>query len=293
MNQPILSIITVNFNNNEGLTSTLESVRQQTFTSYEHIIIDANSTDGSKETIIQYSNTTSHLAYWISEPDSGIYYGMNKGIEKARGKYLYFLNSGDCLKKDVLSQIPFDGTQYIYGDIIVILPNTRNLEINYPNTITTALFLVRDTFCHQACFIHHSLFDGYRYDTNYTIVSDWIHIIQSIILKKCTYKHIPIYIADYDGGGFSAEHPSVGLEERDRWLRENFSETEYQALTDTNKILAELDKVRNELVFYKKSELGRIIPLICHRRRFQRRMRKLVMLLYKITNIFRRKKSNI
>lgn len=106
MNQPILSIITVNFNNNEGLTSTLESVRQQTFTSYEHIIIDANSTDGSKETIIQYSNTTSHLAYWISEPDSGIYYGMNKGIEKARGKYLYFLNSGDCLKKDVLSQIP-------------------------------------------------------------------------------------------------------------------------------------------------------------------------------------------
>ena len=57
------------------------------------------------------------MAYWVSEKDNGIYDGMNKGIEHASGEYLYFLNSGDCLIKDVLRHIPFDGTQYIYGNI--------------------------------------------------------------------------------------------------------------------------------------------------------------------------------
>ena len=114
MKETILSIITVNFNNNKGLISTLESVKQQSFSSYEHIIIDENSSDGIKETIIQNAKETTHLTYWISEPDNGIYYGMNKGIEQARGEYLYFLNSGDCLKEDVLSQIQFDGTQYLW-----------------------------------------------------------------------------------------------------------------------------------------------------------------------------------
>ena len=135
MKETILSIITVNFNNNRGLINTLESVKQQSFTSYEHIIIDANSSDGSKETIIQYAKETTHLTYWISEPDNGIYYGMNKGIEQAHGEYLYFLNSGDCLKEDVLSQIQFDGTQYIYCDITVILPDNYKLHIQYPDHI--------------------------------------------------------------------------------------------------------------------------------------------------------------
>ena len=71
MTQPTLSIITVNFNNNKGLIATLNSIKNQSFTSYEHIIIDACSTDGSKETIIKYSKETSHLAYWVSEKDSG------------------------------------------------------------------------------------------------------------------------------------------------------------------------------------------------------------------------------
>lgn len=59
MTQPTLSIITVNFNNNKGLIATLNSIKNQSFTSYEHIIIDACSTDGSKETIIKYSKETS------------------------------------------------------------------------------------------------------------------------------------------------------------------------------------------------------------------------------------------
>lgn len=85
--------------------------------SYEHIIIDANSTDGSKDTILKYEEKTTHLTYWCSEPDKGIYDGMNKGIERASGEYIYFLNSGDCLTENILQKIPLDGTGYIYGDI--------------------------------------------------------------------------------------------------------------------------------------------------------------------------------
>ena len=119
MNGPILSIITVNFNNSHGLLKTLESVNSQSFSSYEHIIIDAGSTDGSIEIIVQYKKANPHLSYWSSEPDKGIYDGMNKGIEHAKGQYLYFLNSGDCLSQDVLSKIHFDGTEYLYGDTIL------------------------------------------------------------------------------------------------------------------------------------------------------------------------------
>lgn len=77
-----LSIITINYNNREGLKKTIESVLSQTFTDYEYIIIDGGSTDGSRELIEQYQ---SHLSFWCSEPDKGIYNAMNKGIAKARG----------------------------------------------------------------------------------------------------------------------------------------------------------------------------------------------------------------
>ena len=134
MKETILSIITVNFNNNRGLINTLESVKQQSFTSYEHIIIDANSSDGSKETIIQYAKETTHLTYWISEPDNGIYYGMNKGIEQAHGEYLYFLNSGDCLKEDVLLKYSLTALNIFIATLLSFCLTTINYIFNTPTT---------------------------------------------------------------------------------------------------------------------------------------------------------------
>ena len=87
------SIITINYNNVEGLRNTIKSVVNQTYTDYEFIIIDGGSTDGSVEVIKEYANI---ITYWVSEPDKGIYNAMNKGIEVANGEYLNFMNSGDC-----------------------------------------------------------------------------------------------------------------------------------------------------------------------------------------------------
>src|SRR5690348_17657794 len=94
---PKLSIITINLNNVKGLQKTMESVFAQTFTDYEYIIIDGGSTDGSVSEIKKHQNK---LVYWISENDKGIYNAMNKGIVKANGEYILFMNSGDYLYTD-------------------------------------------------------------------------------------------------------------------------------------------------------------------------------------------------
>ena len=88
------SIITINYNNCEGLRRTIESVVNQTCHDFEYIIIDGGSTDGSVDVIKQYAD---QIDYWVSEPDKGIYNAMNKGVAVAKGEYCLFLNSGDSL----------------------------------------------------------------------------------------------------------------------------------------------------------------------------------------------------
>ena len=102
-NTPQLSIITINRNDAQGLEKTLESIwKKQSFKDFVHIIIDGASTDNSINIIKKYA---SHLSYWVSEPDKGIYNAMNKGIIKAKGNYLLFLNSGDWLENDILARV--------------------------------------------------------------------------------------------------------------------------------------------------------------------------------------------
>ena len=90
--KPLISIITINFNDKIGLQRTFDSVFAQDFNDFEYIVIDGGSNDGSKELI---EENTDKISYWISEPDKGIYNAMNKGIKVANGEYLLFLNSGD------------------------------------------------------------------------------------------------------------------------------------------------------------------------------------------------------
>ena len=84
-----ISIITINYQNLEGLKKTVQSVINQTYSNIEYIVIDGNSEDGTKEFL---ESQDSNIEYWISEPDKGIYNAMNKGILKAKGDYLLFLN---------------------------------------------------------------------------------------------------------------------------------------------------------------------------------------------------------
>ena len=96
------SIITVNYNNRDGLRATIESVVNQTYRDYEFIVIDGGSTDGSTDVLKEFDDK---ITYWVSEPDKGIYNGMNKGIAKATGDYLNFMNSGDCFYNEKVLEL--------------------------------------------------------------------------------------------------------------------------------------------------------------------------------------------
>ena len=108
-----LSIVTINYNNAEGLRKTLVSVAEQTYRDIEHIIIDGGSTDGSIEVIRDYVERLKIedrilKIDWVSEKDNGIYNAMNKGIRKASGEYIQILNSGDILANPDVTQRMMD-----------------------------------------------------------------------------------------------------------------------------------------------------------------------------------------
>lgn len=275
MKRPTLSIITVNYNNNDGLTKTLQSIKMQSYKDYEHIIIDANSSDGSKETIVRYSRENGNLlAYWVSEPDNGIYDGMNKGIAQAQGEYLYFLNSGDCLAGDVLKDIAFDGTKYIYGDMVLIEEKGKRNRIA-PDSLGL-IFFFYDSLPHQGCFIHRSLFADEQYSTRYRIISDWAHSVTSIIFKEASYRHISRVIAECDGTGISSNYIDVQTE-RIKWFQDNLSPQFYTLLM--------------ELLEYNQSGLKPFIPILNETRKLQKRITKLVKFLLGIRALLPKSKA--
>lgn len=135
-NMPQLTIITINRNDAQGLEKTLESIwEKQSFKNFEHIIIDGASTDNSINIIKKYA---SHLSYWVSEPDKGIYNAMNKGIIKAKGNYLLFLNSGDWLENDILTRVFKESftEDIVYADLY-LYRNADDIQISpYPDKLT-------------------------------------------------------------------------------------------------------------------------------------------------------------
>ena len=197
-----LSIITINYNNRDGLRKTIESVVNQTCRDYEYIIIDGGSTDGSVDIIKQYADK---IDYWISEPDKGIYNAMNKGIAKASGEYLNFMNSGDCFY-DCNSIAEFLKLQanedIVFGNMVDSDTGKRIGCISSAN-ITAADFLTA-SLPHQASFIHKNAFAKYGlYDEKYKIASDWKFFFYAIIFMSAPIKYVNITFAKYDNGGIS------------------------------------------------------------------------------------------
>lgn len=199
-----LSIITINYNNRTGLEKTIQSVLSQTFTDYEYIIIDGGSTDGSREVI---ESVKDRLAYWCSEPDKGIYNAMNKGIAKAKGEYLQFLNSGDYLYDAQVLQKVFEKERtadILYGYMIIDGNNVvGNKAIMKPVLYWNDFW--GNTLPHQSTFTKKELFDKYgSFDETYKIVADAKFFIRTIVWEKSSYDFIPEKIAVFQPGGVSS-----------------------------------------------------------------------------------------
>ena len=136
----MITIITINLNNKNGLKRTIESVINQTYRDkMQYIIIDGDSNDGSKEIINQYKD---NIDYWVSEKDNGLYNAMNKGIQAATNDYCLFLNSGDYLSENNVIQTIYDSldADIVYGDEYKLKTNGTRYLAKYPNKIDESFF---------------------------------------------------------------------------------------------------------------------------------------------------------
>ncbi|MEN8899021.1 MAG: glycosyltransferase family 2 protein [Nonlabens sp.] len=204
---PQISIITVNYNDATGLERTIKSVQVQTATDYEHIIIDGNSTDGSKEIILQHQ---AGFSYWVSEPDNGIYNAMNKGILKAKGKYLLFLNSGDVLHSKEVLKYALD---HLKNDFSFVSGNTQMLSqspwIKKSPIRMYHSYLYHTSLPHPSTFIKSDMFVKYGvYETNYNVVADWVFFFKAIVLNAESYAYIDKIIANFNMNGISSTYDS-------------------------------------------------------------------------------------
>lgn len=214
------SIITINYNNKEGLSRTINSVVNQvnqTSKDYEYIIIDGGSTDGSLDVINQYSD---NITFWVSEKDNGVYHAMNKGVAQAHGDYLIFMNSGDCFhSSEALSSI----TEY-QEDIICgkVLKGDSTKPSGHNKPTITLVDLMRRSLPHQAMFIKRELLIKHPYDEKYKILSDWKFCIETLIFDNCSFRNTDVIIADYDTSGISTNSNGLLPKEREQILQEMF-----------------------------------------------------------------------
>ena len=180
-----LSIITINYNNREGLRKTIESVVNQTCQDFEYIVIDGGSTDGSAEVIKEFEDK---IDSWVSEPDKGIYNAMT------------------VFSKQVATDI--------------ICGNTHTNKLKVPPQEITLDYLFNNSICHQCAFIRTSLMKKYGYDENYKIVADRKFFIQALILDNCSYQAVNVDVVNSDINGFSATNPVLSRLEYDKVLEE-------------------------------------------------------------------------
>lgn len=207
-----LSVITINRNNAEGLERTLSSVLNQTYGKFEHIIIDGASIDDSIKIIESYVRDVSCMKYdvsWVSEPDTGIYDAMNRGVRKAHGDYVLMLNSGDYLVNDhVLERIvpELDGTDIIQGNIIKVGVGEERLERGYGKSDISFIDVMKNHFLHQASFCRRELFDKYGYfDDSYRINGDTVFYAKCLGFGNASFKYVDQNIAYFDTEGISAD----------------------------------------------------------------------------------------
>ncbi len=207
MSKPKITVVTVCYNAVDTIEETILSVLNQTYGNIEYIIIDGGSTDGTVDIIKKYAD---RLAYWVSEPDRGIYDAMNKGIDAATGDFINFMNAGDrfidnCILTHV-SEYLDPGSDIVYGDIITESETTQKRLYASP----IEKMDVEDPIPHPASFTKRVLLKNNKFDTSFRIAADYDFFYRQYYAKK-KFIYIGIPIAYFKEGGISSTAPRERL----------------------------------------------------------------------------------
>ncbi|HEY1037857.1 MAG TPA: glycosyltransferase family 2 protein [Bacteroidia bacterium] len=227
---PKLSVITINYNDAKGLKETILSVVEQTRKDFEFVVIDGGSTDGSVDVINEYKDL---ISIWTSEKDKGIYDAQNKGIQKASGEYVLFLNSGDTFYSNQVVDKFYNFLQendsaMIYGNTNLVNGNKNELLVQ-PGKLPME-FWYMGTLNHQAVFMKRDLFERFGlYDLKYRICADFDLFLRAYVKDPGMFAHINETICNYDQTGFSASKENFNkmLAEREQILLANLSPEVY------------------------------------------------------------------
>lgn len=217
LDAPKLSIITI-CRNEKLIENTCRSICAQVFDEFEWLVIDGASTDNTVDVLNNYRN---RMTYFVSEPDSGRYQAMNKGISRARGEYLLFLNGGDYLADPfVLERLfrydtdnallakfrPRLQADIIFGEVITretgFLP--WPLWPIGPRRLDRAYFK-KYSLPHQATFIRRRVFEQIgAYDERFESAGDYEWFMRAILANRASYEYVPLVIAVYNFAGMSS-----------------------------------------------------------------------------------------
>ena len=212
----MISIVTINLNNKDGLQKTIESVINQTaFNEIEYIIIDGGSTDGSVEIIEKYKD---YLDYWCSEPDDGIFDAFNKAIPHISGEYTLYLNSGDylCENNVIEKVIPLLDKDICFGNEYKV--GKKKLLATFPDRLDEAFFQ-RGALPHQSLFLSTAYLKKHPFSTDWKILGDWKQTREAIMVDKVSYKHLNFPISVYNLEGLSSIHQDIFKAEKKEYYK--------------------------------------------------------------------------
>lgn len=205
MDSCVVSIVTINKNHRQGLYKTLESVKEQTYPGIEHIVIDGDSNDGTKELLESYTHNKVYT--YFSEPDSGISNAFNKGLAKSNGDLIFFLNSGDVLfSKTVILEVVESYLLHKWKCAIgiTVTNSFAGENILYRPPQLSSKFLQYFMFLpHQGFFCETSLHKNYKYDESLKLSMDYELFMR--MLKDIPIFYLPIVTSIREPGGVSTQ----------------------------------------------------------------------------------------
>jgi len=224
-----ITIITVTYNAASVLQRTLDSVSRQTFQQIEHLIIDGASKDDTVKIAKAYQEKVPYPVIIQSEPDHGLYDAMNKGLHKATGDYLVFLNAGDTLHADdtlttltshLLPLTSHLSPAVIYGDTAIVDSEGKFLHLRRlrpPRHLTWRSFKHGMLVCHQAFYVRTDIAQQEDYDLQYRHSADVDWCIR--VMKRAEEMQLPLVntntiLADFMEGGNTTQNHRASLKER-------------------------------------------------------------------------------
>lgn len=219
--QPLVSVITVVFNGRRFLAETFASVRAQTYAPIEHWVIDGGSRDGTVDLIREHQ---AQLAGWISEPDKGIADAFNKGVARARGEYLLFLNADDAFARpqavaDLMEAARAHGwPDVVYGDITIHDGESGELMYRVGEPYSRARLLDGNVLTHPSMLMHRRYFERYgNFDISYRVCMDYDLFLRGI--PETGALHVDTVVTRMRSGGVSVRQRAWVVDEVIRALR--------------------------------------------------------------------------